>query len=219
VNAIKVVHNAIGTYGEDIRLLEMLASLQESMYKEIDAYIESERYTIAMAMLKSYVRIIDEDDKAKALIEQYSSKIEKGHYISNMTPVASEGKFYKISDVADYKDIQGSKYETVIEVVGYKNLDKSGSFTVANKSYKKLTGILGYISDEDMTYYKNGKGVLKIYGDNKQLYKSPIMSISSDNVEISVDITGYKQIKFKWENADSKNSEAYGIVLGDLMVN
>ena len=136
-----------------------------------------------------------------------------------MTPVSTEGKFYKISDVADYKDIQGSKYESVIEVVGYKNLDKTGSFTIENKSYKKLTGILGYISDEDMTYYQNGKGILKVYGDDKEIYKSSVISATSDNIELSVDITGYKNIKFKWENADSKNGDAYGIVLGDLMVN
>ena len=219
VNAIKIVKDAIDVYGEDIRLTDMFASLQEDMYKEVNTYIESERYTVAVSILKSYVRIIDDDEKATDLIEKYSSKVDAGKFVANLKYSSEEGKSYKITDVADYKDAQGNRYESVIEVVGYKNLDKKGNIEFSNVKFKTLSGVIGYISDDEVNYYKTGKGIVRIYGDGKEIFKSKTVEIDSESQEISVDIAKYKTIKIAWEAADSKNAEPYGIVLGDFKVN
>ena len=218
VNAIKVVKKAITTYGEDVRLLDMMSSLVDSMYKEVNKYIESKRYTVAVTMLKSYVRIVPDDSKAAELISKYASNVERGTYLSKLKWTSSEGKSYKIEDVANYTDAEGNKYESVIELAGYKNLDKTGSIVFDATNYKTLTGMIGYVNGEQISYYKEGKGIVRIYGDNKQIFKSEVLSEDGKTHEIDLDISAYKQIKITWSSADTKNIKTYGIVLGDVSV-
>jgi tetratricopeptide (TPR) repeat protein len=218
VNAIKVVKKAVTTYGEDVRLLDMMSSLVDNMYKEVDNYIKSKRYTVAVTILKSYVRIVPDDEKAAGLITKYASNVDRGTYLSNIKWLATEGKSYKINDVANYIDAEGNKYESVVELAGYKNLDKTGSIVFDATNYKTLTGMVGYVNGEQIAYYKEGKGVIRIYGDNKQIFKSEVLSEEGKTQEIDLDISKYKQVKIAWSSADTKNIKTYGIVLGDISV-
>ena len=120
--------------------------------------------------------------------------------------------------MANYTDAEGNKYESVVELAGYKNLDKTGSIVFDATNYKTLTGMVGYVNGEQIAYYKEGKGVIRIYGDNKQIFKSEVLSEEGKTQEIDLDISKYKQVKIAWSSADTKNIKTYGIVLGDISV-
>lgn len=216
VAAINIVKNAMTEYGEDERLVTQLASLKKSMYKEVNSYIESERYVTAVGILKKYIKIERDDEKATKLIEKYSNKVSSGVFLSKAKPKSEEGKSYVIDDLQDYKDANGQKYEDVLEVVGYRNLESKGNRVIENNGYTKLTGTIGYVSSKDIAYYKEGEGKIIISGDGKTLFTSEVMTEKSKNQSVDLDISSYKTITFAWEPADSKNVKMYSIVLGDF---
>lgn len=216
VEAIKLVNNSITEYGSDKRLVDKLEELKKAMFDEVTKYIESERYSMAVGILKSYRRIIVNDEKAEELIKKYSSKVKEGKKLSELEIIRENGKKYVIDKVGEYKDAKGAKYEDVIEVVGYRNLDTKGSMTIKNSGYKTLSGVIGYVSSKQISYYKNGKGKIYIYGDSSKIYESKVLSESSDNEEVDIDISKYGEIRIEWKPADEKDVKMYGIVLGDF---
>lgn len=216
VAAIKIVKNAITEYGEDKRLTTLFTSLKKDMYKEVDSYIESDRYTTAVSILKSYSKVVKDDLKATELINKYSNKVSTGAYLSKVKPKSQEGKSYVITELQDYKDANGQKYEDVLEIVGYRNLESCGNRVIENNGYTKLTGTIGYVSSKDIKYYKEGEGRVIIYGDGKKLFTSDIMTEKTKNQKVDINIKGYKSIKFAWEPINSKNVKMYSIVLGDF---
>ena len=142
--------------------------------------------------------------------------MSSGVYLSKVKPKSQEGKSYVITELQDYKDANGQKYEDVLEVVGYRNLKSSGNRVIENNGYTKLTGTIGYVSSKDIKYYKEGEGRVIIYGDGKKLFTSDIMTEKTKNQKVDINIKGYKSIKFAWEPIDSKNVKMYSIVLGDF---
>ena len=98
-------------------------------------------------------------------------------------------------------------------------MDKKGHIEFSNAKYKTLSGIIGYVSDTEVGYYKDGKGIVRIYGDGVEIFKSKTVSLESDNQEVAVNIAKYKTIKIAWEMVDTKKGAPYGIVLGDFKVN
>lgn len=216
VGAIKIVKNAITEYGEDKRLTTLFTSLKKDMYKEVDSFIESGRYTTAVSILKNYLKVVNDDSKATELIKKYSNKVSSGVYLSKVKPKSQEGKSYVITELQDYKDANGEKYEDVLEVVGYRNLESSGNRVIENNGYTKLTGTVGYVSSKDIKYYKEGEGRVIIYGDGKKLFTSDIMTEKTKNQKVDLNIKGYKSIKFAWEPINAKNVKMYSIVLGDF---
>ena len=216
VAAIKIVKNAITEYGEDKRLTSLFTSLKKELYKEVDNYIESGRYTTAVSILERYTKVIKDDSKATELINQYRKKVSSGVYLSKVKPKSKKGKSYVISELQNYKDASGQSYEDVLEVVGYRNLESSGSRVIENNGYTQLTGTIGYVSSKDIKYYKEGEGRIIISGDGKKLFTSEIMTEKSKNQKVNISIKEYKSITFAWEPADSKNVKMYSIVLGDF---
>lgn len=216
VGAIKIVKQAIDDYDEDKRLVSLLESLKESMYKEVNSYIESDRYAIAVSILKKYIKIDKDDNKATELIEKYSNKVSSGVFLSKVKPKSKEGKSYVIEELQDYKDANGEKYEDVLEVVGYRNLESKGNRVIENNGYTRLTGTIGYVSSKDIDYYKEGEGRIIISGDGKTLFTSEVMTEKSENQKVDLDIASYKTIKIAWEPIDEKNVRMYSIVLGDF---
>lgn len=216
VEAIEIVKGSMDEYGEDKRLVDMLPPLVSEMYKQVEEFIKSERYSSAVSTLKSYLNIVGEDEKASGLVKEYSSKVSKGDYLSKMKYETSEGKSYIIEDVSHYKDANGNVYEDVLEVVGYRNLDTKGKLVYKNDGYKTLTGSIGYVSDEDIEYYKDGSGKLFILGDGNIIFTSDEVTQTSKNQEVNIDISKYKRITFEWKPTNANNVKMYNIVLGDF---
>ena len=190
--------------------------MKKELYKEVDNYIESGRYTTAVSILERYTKVIKDDSKATELINQYRKKVSSGVYLSKVKPKSKKGKSYVISELQNYKDASGQSYEDVLEVVGYRNLESSGSRVIENNGYTQLTGTIGYVSSKDIKYYKEGEGRIIISGDGKKLFTSEIMTEKSKNQKVNISIKEYKSITFAWEPADSKNVKMYSIVLGDF---
>lgn len=216
IDAVEIVKNAIDEYGDDKRLIDMLPPLVSDMYNQVEEYVKTERYSSAVSILKSYLNIVGEDKKASGLVKEYASKVSKGEYLSSMKYESKEGKCYVIEDVSDYKDANGNVYEDVLEVVGYRNLDTKGKLVYENKGYTTLTGSIGYVSDEDIEYYKDGSGKLFILGDGNIIFTSDEVTESSKNQEVNIDISKYKKIILEWKPTNSNNVKMYNIVLGDF---
>ena len=128
-----------------------------------------------------------------------------------------EGKCYVIDEVSDYKDANDNSYESVLEVVGYRNLDTKGKLVYENKDYTTLTGSIGYVSSKDIEYYKEGSGKLFILGDGKIIFTSDEITEKSKNQQVNVDISSYKKITIEWKPTNANNVKMYSIVLGDFM--
>lgn len=217
VEAIEIVKTAMDDYGDDKRLVDMLPPLVSDMYEQVEIYVKSDRYSTAVSMLKSYLNIVGTDDKASGLVKEYSSKVSKGSYLSKMEYETMEGKSYVIEELSDYKDANGNTYEDVLEVVGYRNLETKGKLVYANDGYTTLTGSIGYVSSDDIEYYKDGSGKLFISGDGTVIFTSDEMTESSKNQEVNVDISKYKKITIEWKPTNANNVKMYSIVLGDFM--
>lgn len=216
VGAIGIVKDAINEYGEDKRLVDMLPDLVENMYEQVEKYIKSDRYTTAVSTLKEYLNIVKTDEKASGLIKDYSSKVTKGKPLSSIKANAQEGKFYVIDELSEYKDANGNKYDDVVEVVGYRNLDTKGKLEYNNDGYSTLTGSIGYVNSKDIEYYKDGSGKIFISGDGKILFTSDEITATSKNQEVNIDIAKYKKITIEWKPINSSNIKMYNIVLGNF---
>lgn len=70
---------------------------------------------------------------------------------------------------------------------------------LVNMKYSKLKGTLYVPKGEDSTL----SGRMKVIADGKTIYTSPEINKSSYPVQFDIDITGYNNIKLKFENGDA----------------
>jgi len=99
----------------------------------------------------------------------------------------------------DVFKIAGTQYSSGI------GLNGSGTNTAyimynLNSQYKKLTGVFG----TDDIEKNDGKddNILVIYGDGKEIYRSPKMMPGDKAVDVSIDITGVNQLKITFDTTN-----------------
>jgi hypothetical protein len=77
-------------------------------------------------------------------------------------------------------------------------------------AYRTFVGKLGVYSDVD----NNHNTTIKIYGDNKLLWTSPIMVAGIRNIDFSIDVEGVKYIKFERSGIPVKDDTMDTLAVG-----
>lgn len=108
-------------------------------------------------------------------------------------------------DSSKDKDSTGASYSHGIKYNLYSIWDASSLFTeyLLNQKYKKLSGkfILHYDSRN-----VNRETYLKVYGDDKLLYTSEVMTAGKMPIDVNVDVTGVIKLKVMIDQPDKSGS-------------
>lgn len=188
---------------------------------EAAAAYENGGYSAAVSVLNSALQVLPNDT---------TLCLEKARY-EGLAPVAlvnmkafysDYGKDTKLTGVT-LKDKLGNTYTDCIEYFGGHSLFAGGNVGIFDR---RDTYILGgqYVTfkatvfvpaartsywDTEIspTNLSRGSFTLRIYGDGKLLYQSPLMISTQYPVAIEIDVSGIDQLSFAWATFDDVSSE------------
>lgn len=91
------------------------------------------------------------------------------------------------------KDNIGNTHNSGISIEGR----RGSTEYLLNGKYRRFTGVIGVPYN-----YRNDKyeGIIKIYGDNKLLYTSPVMTAGVQPTNFNIDVTGVLNLKIERED-------------------
>jgi hypothetical protein len=113
---------------------------------------------------------------------------------------------WEVCDNNSFKDSTGNFCNRAINIF---TCGSSSSYTdyLINKKYSKIKGKFILSFDSRSSEYN---GNIKIYGDNKLLYTSAVMTGGELPIDFDVDITGVEKLKLEVNNDGGDNN--YGLV-------
>ena len=111
--------------------------------------------------------------------------------------------FYPISSGTKASD--GMKYDRGIafdltDYIGYGTIENNdGTFEcyesisyLLNNNYKNFEGTLSFLGNKN---YDKASSIIKIYGDGKMLYTSPVLAYGTKSTKFSIDVSNVKLLK------------------------
>ncbi|MDB5053563.1 MAG: hypothetical protein JWM44_1613 [Bacilli bacterium] len=105
----------------------------------------------------------------------------------------------------DYKHLYGSEFSIADETYSHglglyigKYLDNWGSIDYnLNGNYKRM---YGYIGIDDFTKNSNSSGIVRVFGDGKEIYTSPKIKGGDLPLEMDANLTGVLKLRIKFES-------------------
>lgn len=206
---------------------EILAKLSICEQKYREYVINSAVSVCEMEGYESAIKIINE---AIELLGNDEILIKEREYFESMAPVALvdlkafHNDYGKKKQVGlSLNDKLGNNYLNCIEYSGGSSWSMGESLTtfekrdvyVINGEYSIFKAIVFVPENRDSLWdtkisennKKKGSFTLRIFGDDKLLYQSPVMTTMQYPVEVEIDITDVDQLSFSWATFNDVSAE------------
>jgi len=195
--AIWVLKNAQREYNSPKEIMDKIEEYKDLILKKMDGYVEKKDYNAAVALANDYLKADPNDKDMQERLKEYKPSMLNAEALVDMKKTNESGSYYIV--------------DRNIEVFGYKNMSKSGQFSVATNKATKISGLLSYSDNKNV---KGGKGKLTIIaGDEQKTYE---LSKKDRVTKIDIDLVNCQNVIFKWNIASEKNDNSYGLVLENV---
>ncbi len=216
-------------YRREYDIQEYIDKFAEKAYEEANLYIADEDYEVGIKMLESvspyytdYNKITEKIDEAKQLSIAYTDENAEQVFLSDLEqPQDTAAKSLTSEKDVTLYDKTGKRYKRCIEYRGGRDW-WSGSSTyderdsyILNGDYSKFRSTV-FVPQDRYEYWDTdinqeeidtGSFTLRIFGDEKLLYQSPLLLSDHEPIEINVDVTGVNTLSFSWATYDDVNAE------------
>ena len=194
VGAIRKIEIAISNIGKEVDLTNKLNDYQanyvSNICSEIDVLVSEEKYEDAITLVNDALDVVKGNDELKSKLESINAKKPKPlvdilqPYQSNDYEVFSNGISVTMGGIKRYNGF-------TLDVYGWNG--QSCAIYNVNKSYSKLTGIIGYVDDR----IGNGETWdVNIYTDDKLVYTCTV-SPGDLPQEFSINLTDITKLEFR----------------------
>lgn len=194
VGAIKKIEIAISNIGKEVDLTNRLNDYQinyvSKICSEIDILVSEEKYEDAITLVNDALNVVKGNDELQSKLETINAKKPKPlvdilqPYQSNDYEVFSNGISVTMGGIKRYNGF-------TLDVYGWNG--QSCAIYNVNKSYNKLTGIIGYVDGR----IGNGETWdVNIYADDKLVYTCTV-SPGDLPQEFLINLTGVTKLEFR----------------------